>query len=209
MNIHFVRHGESTENALQIYDWMESPLTELGIKQVQLVSERLKNLKIDKIFCSDMTRAKMTASEINKNHNVEIEESILIREQVPPSELLGKSEHDPDSERIMNLLHENEHVDDYHYSDEENFTDLKKRVFKFLKNIENLGDQNILVIGHGFTLRTLVGYVLYGEKYNSYDFEKLKNNLKTTNTGITICEVNDKKEWTLLIWNDHSHLQNK
>lgn len=206
MNIYFVRHGQSTENLLEMYDWMESPLTELGIKQAQLVSDRLKNLKIDKIFCSDMVRAKMTASEINKNHNVEIEENVLIREQLPPSELLGKSEHDTDSKRIMSLLHENQHIDKYHYSDEENFIDLKKRIFEFLKNIETLDAENILVIGHGFVLRTLVGYILYGEKYNSYDFEKLRNNMKTTNTGVTVCEINNKKSWTLLTWNDHSHL---
>jgi len=208
MNIYFVRHGESTENALQIYDWMESSLTEKGIEQSKLVANRLKNTKIEKIFCSDMLRAKMTAIEINKLHNVEIEESVLIREQLPPSELLGKSENDEYSKKVSDLLYKNQHINNYHYSNEENFDDLKLRVFKFLKEIEKTNFENIVVIGHGHVLRTLIGYVLYGKNYNSHDFESLRHNLKTTNTGITICEVSDNKEWMLLTWNDHSHLFN-
>lgn len=205
MNIYFVRHGESTENALQIYDWMYAPLTDLGIKQSQKVAQRFKDIKIDAIYHSDMVRARMTANEIKKFQNAEMIESELIREQLPPSELLGLSENDQKSKVVMKLLQQNEHNKDFHYSDEENFEDLKKRVFEFLNNMESLNKENILVIGHGYVLRTLIGYILYGVNFNSNDFVNLKRSLKTINTGVTICEVNNKK-WTLVSWNDYSHL---
>lgn len=208
MNIYFVRHGESTENALQIYNWMDSPLTDLGIKQSQKVAERFKDINIDVIYHSDMVRARMTANEIKKFQNAEMIESELIREQLPPSELLGLSENDQKPKDVMKLLQKNEHDKDYRYSDEENFEDLKKRVFEFLKIIESLNKENILVIGHGFVLRTLIGYVLFGDNFNSYDFVNLKKSLKTINTGVTLCDVNNKK-WTLVTWNDYSHLQHK
>ncbi len=205
MNIYFVRHGESTENALQIYNWMNSPLTDLGIKQSQKVAERFKDIKIDVIYHSDMVRAKMTANEINKLQNAELIESHLIREQLPPSELLGLNENDQKSKDVMKLLQQNEHNQDYRYSDEENFEDFKTRVFKFFKELENLNLDNIMVIGHGYVLRTLIGYILYGDNFNSHDFVNLKRSLKTINTGVTVCDVNNKK-WTLVTWNDYSHL---
>jgi probable phosphoglycerate mutase len=206
MNIYFVRHGESTENALQIYNWMDSTLTDLGINQSQKVAQRFKDIKIDVVYHSDMVRARMTANEIKKFQNAEMIESELIREQLPPSELLGLSENDQKSKDVMKLLQQNEHNKDYHYSDEENFEDLKKRVFEFLNNIESLNKENILVIGHGYVLRALIGYILYGVNFNSHDFVNLKRSLKTINTGVTVCDVNNKK-WTLVSWNDYSHLQ--
>jgi len=53
-------------------EWSDTPITEKGLIQARAVAERLKNEKIEIIFCSTLQRAKETAQEINKFHNVEI-----------------------------------------------------------------------------------------------------------------------------------------
>lgn len=207
MYIFFVRHGESTENKYAMFDWMNSSLTELGIEQSKKVARRLRHVKIDKIFHSDQARAKMTAKEIGKFQNCELVESKLIREQkVAPSELQGLKEKDKKSLEILKLIIQNQHDPDWHYSDEENFVDLKKRVFEFLDSLNKLNLKNVLVIGHGHVLRCLAGYVLYGDKYDSHNFVSLKRDLKTANTGITICDINDNGKWSIVTWNDYAHL---
>lgn len=77
MNLIIVRHAESIANSKGISqanrdEWSDTSLTEKGLIQAKAVAERLKNEDIKIIFCSTLKRAKETAQEINKFHNVEI-----------------------------------------------------------------------------------------------------------------------------------------
>ena len=78
MKIILVRHGESIANSKGISqgnqdEWEDTNLTEKGFKQARGVAERLREEPIDLIFSSDLKRAKQTAEEINKFHNVPIQ----------------------------------------------------------------------------------------------------------------------------------------
>jgi len=53
MFLYIIRHGEP--------DYASDSLTETGIKQAELLSERLTEVKFDKIFSSPLGRAKQTA----------------------------------------------------------------------------------------------------------------------------------------------------
>ena len=67
--IYFVRHGQTEGNLKHIYmGELNFPLTELGITQAQQTAEKLKAVKIDRIFCSPLLRAKQTMQEIAKYH---------------------------------------------------------------------------------------------------------------------------------------------
>ncbi|MDJ0590233.1 MAG: histidine phosphatase family protein [Pleurocapsa sp. MO_226.B13] len=61
-----VRHGQSTYNAQKIIQGRcdESVLTAKGIADAQLVSQALRDLKIDAFYCSPLQRAKQTAETI-------------------------------------------------------------------------------------------------------------------------------------------------
>ncbi len=66
----FVRHGQTEFNAKKIIAGGKSdvPLNETGRKQANQAAEKLKNVKIDVVFCSPMKRAKQTARAILKYH---------------------------------------------------------------------------------------------------------------------------------------------
>ena len=77
MNLIIVRHGESVANSKEIDqgnkdEWSDTPLTEKGLNQARAVAQRLKDEDIKIIFTSDLKRAKQTAEEINKFHNVKM-----------------------------------------------------------------------------------------------------------------------------------------
>lgn len=69
MKLTIVRHGETIENKNKtVQGQLPGQLTKLGIKQAQLVSERLKNHVFDKVYASDLQRVKDTTKEIVKHH---------------------------------------------------------------------------------------------------------------------------------------------
>lgn len=68
-----VRHGETDSNIKGTYlGWTDVELNETGLKQAEVVSEKLKSTKFDYIISSPLKRAKKTAEIINKYHNQEI-----------------------------------------------------------------------------------------------------------------------------------------
>lgn len=47
-------------------------MSEKGREQARLIAERLKNEKVEAIYCSDLKRAKETAEEIAKFHKLKV-----------------------------------------------------------------------------------------------------------------------------------------
>jgi broad specificity phosphatase PhoE len=70
MRIIFVTHGETVENAEGILmgQLIGGTLSTLGKLQAKKIGQKLKNIKIDAVYCSDLSRAIETANEILKYH---------------------------------------------------------------------------------------------------------------------------------------------
>lgn len=77
--LYFLRHGEAESNAGGFYAGQSDvALTEKGIGQAKAAAPMLKNVKFDKIYCSDLQRAKCTAALALPDS--ECEYTALIRE---------------------------------------------------------------------------------------------------------------------------------
>lgn len=69
MKIIIARHGETEHNRNKICQGhSESNLTEKGVEQAKKLALRLKNVNIDCVYSSDLSRAVETAKEILKFH---------------------------------------------------------------------------------------------------------------------------------------------
>lgn len=61
--LYFLRHGQAQSNANHFFAGQaDVPLTPLGIEQAKATAPMLAHLKFDKVFCSDLQRAKNTAA---------------------------------------------------------------------------------------------------------------------------------------------------
>ena len=77
----FVRHGESEGNKSGRFNGNANfPLSDKGRAQAQKTAEYLDEFKIDKIYTSDLLRAKETAQIIAERQNIDITEDKLLRE---------------------------------------------------------------------------------------------------------------------------------
>lgn len=81
MRLLLVRHGVTDHNInRQITGQSDVPLTELGRDQVRAVGKYLAREKLDAIFSSDLQRARDTAREIARHHNLPVLEDPDLRE---------------------------------------------------------------------------------------------------------------------------------
>lgn len=205
MKLYFVRHGESKSNIQRTVQGSESPLTEFGRKQSALVAERVSKLPIDLILSSDYVRTRQTCEMIRKLVDKPVIYTPLLREFRRPSEFAGKKFRTPAVRKMLQTLISHADDPDWHYSDEENISDLKRRAVEFLDFVTNRSEENIVAVTHGNFLRILVLTMMLGDKVNPDLFFHAIHFFGTVNTGITVCEYN-RSEWKLVTWNDHAHL---
>lgn len=85
MRIIYMHHAERDigPNHLDPILRQEEDITELGVKQADLLSQRMSKLNITAIVTSPYLRCKHTAEIINKNHNVPIIEDERFNEMQP------------------------------------------------------------------------------------------------------------------------------
>lgn len=71
MKFIFVRHGKTHFNEINLTQgWCDSPLSQLGVKQVENMSLQLKDYCINKAYTSPLGRAVETSEIILRSHNI-------------------------------------------------------------------------------------------------------------------------------------------
>ena len=205
---YFVRHGETVLNAQHIRQGEEGSLSEEGKQQAERVGAVLKTLPIKHIIASTYLRARETAAILNTYVNVPITYSPLLAERRNPSKIIGKSTRDPDVIRIVDQMDLAYHEDEYRFSDEENFIDLKGRAGAGLDMLAREGARETVVVTHHHLLKMLLAYMLYRERLHAADFTKLAFFNVSDNAGITVCEFNpwkilsETRGWEVVSFNE-------
>ncbi|MFA7253467.1 MAG: histidine phosphatase family protein [Patescibacteria group bacterium] len=156
MKLFIVRHGQTNENAKKIMmGHLDRDLSEIGVKQADKLAERLKNEKIDFIYCSDLKRTKNTLLPVLKYHMAPVIYDPILREK-KQAIFEGRPAQEYYSER--------ERIQNKHWRPEggENFYDIKRRVRKFVQYLEanHKQDDNILIITHGGWKNVFMSYLL-------------------------------------------------
>jgi broad specificity phosphatase PhoE len=210
MKVYLVRHGETDANSKNLAQDEQGHLSIVGEKQAEFLAHRLGKLPISKIISSPYERTRQTTAIINKTLHKEVLFSDLFIERRDPSGMVGKSLDDPKIKAIIQELRKNRHIKDWHYSDEENFYDIKDRAEKALAYLISLQTDNVLVVTHSGIMRVLLASMIFGETLTAAMYSRMFS-FRTINTGITLVEyeqidVPDLSNWKVMSWNDHAHL---
>jgi len=178
---------------------MPGHLSPLGIKQAKQIAERLKDVKIDYIYSSDLKRAKDTALEILKYHpNIPIEFTSEIRQRY-----LGEWE--GKTKAVLGILNDADSIMKSP-KDGESFKDLYLRAGKFIpKIVDKHKGQTILLVCHNYIAQALLSIIKnieYTDDYQKY----LLSSEKISNTSINIFEIDENKICKVEIYNCTKHL---
>lgn len=142
--INFVRHGQTDFNKFSVSQGqLDTSLNYTGLKEAQIVAEKLKDYKFDIIFCSPLTRAKQTLEYILKYHNNEPIYDDRLKECSRGT--LQGSKH---SQEVYD-----EFFKDPHKFGAETKDDVCERAKSFLNDLQKYKGKNILIVGHGEFLR--------------------------------------------------------
>ena len=192
---YFVRHGETVLNAAHVRQGAEGGLTEKGKAQAAAAGAYLATCGITKLIVSPFERTKETAAIINEKLHVPILYSPLVAERRNPSEIIGKSGEDPAVAKIIDEMDLSYHDDDYRFSDEENFQDMKERARNTLNLLSQEGATRTGVITHSIYLKMLIAYLLYRDTLHAKDYVKVSYFNAADNAAVTVCEY-----WPLFIF---------
>ena len=140
MKLYVIRHGNTDSNRLDIYIYiyngklLNEDINNIGIKQAQEASKKIKNLNLDLIICSPLLRTRYTCDIINSNKI-----KVIYDDRI--------------EERNCGVL-TNTKIDNL-----ETVPELFKRVNLFLDEIKKkYRDQNILLVTHGGVARAIHFY---------------------------------------------------
>jgi alpha-ribazole phosphatase len=161
VKIILIRHGETDWNKEQIFRGrIDVALNEVGLAQAGAVKESLKDVKIDRIYSSPLSRAFETASVLEENRGLEVEiEKGFI--DIDFGKWQGLS-HEKVKEEYNNLyeiwLTEPHNVV---FPGGESLEDVRKRSMKALeKVIENHPEETLAIVSHRVINKVLLCAIL-------------------------------------------------
>jgi broad specificity phosphatase PhoE len=198
--IFLVRHGESQWNVLKkIQGQQNIPLTDKGLKQANLIGNRLVNEKIDKIYSSDLLRAFNTAQIIGEKLKINVtpmkefrEINFGIWEGISNEKILSQYY---DEFVIWRKMPEKLMIENA-----ETLKEVQSRAMDGIKKIiEDKENENILIVSHSVTLKTMILGLL------NIDLTYFKN-LTLNNVSLTIIENRDYNR-VLKVLNDTCHIK--
>jgi 2,3-bisphosphoglycerate-dependent phosphoglycerate mutase len=207
--VYLVRHGQSEDNIAPVFQSPGSPLSPEGKRQAELIAERATRLSFETLIASPLERARQTAEVIARATGKEAELSPLFVERIKPSRINGKPHDDKEAAAISREWERSLYTPGMRVEDGESFDDLLNRADKALTFLRARPERSLLVVTHGFFLRTMLGRVLLGDALTGAAFQHFQTHAGTENTGVTVLrhgEFEDAPRWRLWVFNDHAHL---
>ena len=184
MKVFVIRHGESETNRNGLWTgWLDVSLTEKGRAEAEQVGKLLSNINFDKIYASDLSRAKTTA-EIALPA-CEYETLVELRE-VNVGSISGKPR-----DSINNIDKETVKKDGYWIFGGESPEEFDGRVKTFMKLLEGQSCENIAVFSHAGVLRKMLNTVL--------GTDVPRKNLLCRNCAVAVFEYSGNT-WMLHSW---------
>ena len=188
--IYIIRHGQTDWNIeRRMQGHTDIALNTNGIKQAELIAQKIANLKIDNIISSDLKRAYMTAQIINQNINKNIETDKRLREFC-----FGTLEGITIDKITQDVW------DDFNKNPKQFNAEAREEIFNRIKSIiddikSNNINKNTLVVTHGGPIRMIKYYLDNGDNYNDKKYLAEYMTLKINNLDLFIIdeEMNLKK----------------
>ncbi len=208
--VYIVRHGQSADNVAPVFQSTDSPLNEKGHKQAESMANRISKLSFEALIASPYRRTRETAETISKATGKPIEFSNLFVESIKPTGISGKPYTNNEASTTWREWKKSLYTPGLRVEKGENFDDIITRTDMALAFLYARPEKSLVVVTHGYLLRTIVARVLLGNTLSATAFKNFQLSADTKNTGITVIRYHggfeEEPHWHLWVYNDHAHL---
>ena len=196
-----IRHCEAEGNRERRFQGtFDGEVSELGRKQLEYLSLRFRNERIDYIYSSSRKRALATAEAVNQYHNLDIviDDAVMeINAGLWEGKLFSEF---PTLFPEQMFLWDNEPYN-FIAPEGEKMSDVYNRMVGFVKEkASEHKDSTIVIASHGCAIRNLLCWA------DGLGFKNLAQEVWCANTAVNIFDVDDEFNPHLLLKNDISHL---
>ncbi|SFR01976.1 alpha-ribazole phosphatase [Desulfoscipio geothermicus] len=199
--VFLIRHGETQWNKdFRIQGKSDVPLSDNGTRQAEALSNRLAGQEFAAFFSSNLSRARETAAIIARPHNQPVQVLNDLQElnfghwEGMTIEEIRRQYRQESSAWWASPL-------ETRIPGGENLAELAERSVRAIKTIiERYPRQQVVVVAHGGTIRSIVGTVL-GFDLNQYW------RLRQDNASLSIIEFYQWEKGIIMLYNDVSHLR--
>lgn len=182
--LYIVRHGETIENLEEVIQGslLDGRLSEKGKEQARILGKKLRNIKVDKIYSSDLGRAVETTKEILKNHNVPVDYIPELKERSYGS-IQGKTIQEAGIKNYKGAYLYSLNQEGI-FSDAESLKSIDERVDRIIQKIFKSEGSVFILVGHEWINSYLVNkllrenYVFHEQDNASFHYFKLDENGK-------------------------------
>ena len=203
--IYFVRHGETEGNKGKLFQFPDTPLTDLGLAQAEAAGERLRHVRLDTLIASPFKRAQQTAEAVAKATGLSIETFNDFHEHMFPEAARGQSHDHPDFAKYRKDYMTEFSKEEIDAPGFENYAAVLKRMQSCAQFLREYDAKDIVVVAHRTYLHTLTAFLLLQEKDDKETILTLHESLQLMgNAGITEF-VLENDHWELATWNDCAH----
>ncbi|WP_332691506.1 histidine phosphatase family protein [Halalkalibacter lacteus] len=201
MNLYLIRHGESLGNLTgKIQGCMDYPLSELGKQQVRSVAHYLKDVQLNYIYSSDLTRAYETARIIGKSKNLTVHKWDKIREvNLGPMQGLSRAEIYETYPMTIERSILTSGIKGTETTDQ-----LTKRCQYVISQLQLAHEaDHVAIVSHGGFISILLMYLLTGNQWHVFH-----RPFQISNTSITHIEWSKKRKKPLIHYTNRTeHLE--
>ena len=191
MRVYLIRHGQTLDNASGTHQgWNSVSLSEKGVRQAEGARDIMKDIRIDRIYCSDLNRTKETCSIIFPDRTDVIYDERL--REINNSVLTG-IKYD-----TMAELYGPEHrhrMQQYNFSlyGGESRIHFKDRVQSFMNMLRDLTDvERVAVVTHGGVIHAVESII--------YDIPPSSEKSSIENASISVVKLDPHENWKIVTW---------
>jgi broad specificity phosphatase PhoE len=190
MDLYIIRHGQSVANAdNQLAGWLDAPLTDKGYEDARKAGEKIKNIRFEKIYASDLSRASCTCE--TAMNGAEYEKTTLLRE-LSVGEFEGMFYDERTPQDVRDCFEESVKTRDFSATGGESHQMQLDRVGAFMNMVADNHKGNVAAFTHAGTLECFLHLVL--------GFKVDPDTLCIPNCVICVLQWNGER-WKLKHWN--------
>lgn len=198
--IYLIRHAEAEGNLFRrAQGHWNGKITPLGLRQIDALAERFKDIKIDAIYCSDLDRTVATSDAILRGRDLELHKTERLRE-ICMGVWEGESWGNLTNQYPEQMKYFNTDLSKWQIEGSESYETIQARINAAVREIAVAHEgETVAIVSHGMAIKVFLMGIMGIAPGDTASM------MHGDNTSVSLVDV-DGDKMTVEFYNDKSHL---